>query len=200
MCIMKNIVRVGVIGGLLVGTAVVIAGPSRVHAIVGQARGYVNHTIDNAIQDPVALRQQLRELETQFPKKIAEVRSELSELVSQMSSLKKDRDIAAKVVELASADHEALGDLIHLAQEARMDSPGAIIRVNFENRPIALDQAYTKAAELSSTISAYRGRLVSAEDTLGFLQTQEHRLEGLLAELEEKYGGTDRAPKDPTEP
>lgn len=184
MSIIKNVVRVGVIGGLLVGAAVVIAGPSRVHAIAGQARGFVNEKIDSAIQDPIALRQQLRQLEQEYPKKIAQVRGELAELESQMASLEKDREVAQKVVDLASGDYDELNELIQMAQDARMDSPGAIIRVNFDNRHIALDQAYTKAAELQSTVGAYRNRAANATESMQLLATQRDRLEGLLAELE----------------
>ena len=186
MSIIKSVVRVGVIGGLLVGTAVVIAGPSRVNAIAGQARGFVNEKIDDAIQDPIALRQQLRNLEQQYPKRITQVRGELAELNSQIASIEKDREVAEKVVGLASVDYDELNDLIQLAQNARMDSPGAIIRVSFDNRQFPLDQAYTKAAELSSTVNAYRSRVASSESSIDLLSTQRTRLEGLLTELEEE--------------
>jgi len=186
MSIIKNVVRVGVVGGLLVGAAVVIAGPSRVNAIAGQARGFVNQKIDNAIQDPVALRQQLRTLEQQYPKKIAQVRGELAELTTQLAAIVKERDIAERVIGLASVDYNELNGLIGLAQDARMDSPGAIIRVSFDNQQFPLDQAYTKAAELSSTVNAYRGRLASSDISIDLLSTQRDRLEGLLTELEEE--------------
>lgn len=186
MSICKNVVRVGVIGSLLVGAAVVIAGPSRVSAIAGQARGFVNEKIDDAIQDPVALRQQLRSLEQEYPRKIAEVRGELAELDSQMASLERDREVASKVIDLASADYDELNGLIGMAQDARSESPGAVIRVSFDNERLPLDQAYTKAAELNSTISAYRSRLNSTQDSIGLLSTQQQRLNGLLAELEEE--------------
>ena len=186
MSISKNIVRVGVIGGLLVGSAVLVAGPSRVSAIAGQARGFVNEKIDGAIQDPVALRQQIRSLESQYPERIAEVRGELAELDEQLSALEKDREVAERVIDLASSDHEALKGLIELAQETRDEKPGALIRVRFENEKLPLEEAYTKAAELSSTVSAYRSRLNSAEDSLALLSTQRERLSGLLTELEEE--------------
>lgn len=186
MSITKNIVRVGVIGSLLVGSAVLIAGPSRVSAIAGQARGFVNEKLDDAIQDPVALRQQLRSLEAQYPRKIAEVRGELAELDQQLASLQKDRDVAEKVIDLASADYSELNGLIEMAQEARADKPGAIIRVSFDNDKLPLDQAYTRAAELNSTIGAYKSRLNSTDDSLNLLKKQRERLSGLLTELEEE--------------
>ena len=82
--VMKHVIRVGVIGALLVGAGVVIAGPHRVRAMFHQARDNINCKIDRNITDPVALRAQLRDLAGQYPKRIAEVRSDLTELREQL--------------------------------------------------------------------------------------------------------------------
>ena len=71
----KTVVRGVVITALAGGVLVAVAGPHRVHAMFDQARGNITQVIDNNIDDPVILRGQIKKLEAQYPKKIAEVRS-----------------------------------------------------------------------------------------------------------------------------
>ena len=82
MALVKTAVRVAVIGGLATGVAVLVAGPERVMALAGQARHTVNHVIDSQIDDPIALRAQLKSLESEYPKRIATVPIWLSSTAS----------------------------------------------------------------------------------------------------------------------
>lgn len=184
MAITKTVIRVLVIGGLATGTAVLVAGPDRVAALAGQAREKVVSAIDSQIDDPVVLRQQLRELEAQYPKKIADVRGSLAELDAQADQIRDELAVAERVVELASADRQEIAPLIEEAELARAESPHAIIRVRFDNQSLPLDQAYTKATELNNTITAYQTRAENARRTLDHLTVQRERLTELLAKLE----------------
>ena len=132
MSLAKTVIRIGLIGGLAAGGLALIAGPQRVHALFHQARHTVTNAIDNAIDDPVALRNQLRNLEKQYPERIASVRGELASLDQQVAELTRDRDVANKVVELASADFSVLEASLAQAESARTESPSAIIRVRFD--------------------------------------------------------------------
>src|SRR5690554_1618158 len=89
-CIGKTVVRGAVLTALVGGVAVAVAGPETVRALFHQTRHNVRHAIDAQISDLVALRAQLRSLEEQYPKKIADVRGDLAELNEQIAQIERD--------------------------------------------------------------------------------------------------------------
>lgn len=184
MSIGKTVIRVAVIGALATGATVLVAGPHRVMALAGQARQAVIQKIDKNIKDPVALRTQLRTLEAEYPKRIGAVRSDLVELQGQLSALERDRDVARKVVEMATADLSTMKDVLAKADEARTESPYAVINVRFGGRTLSLDQAYTRATQINSTVGVYTTQVTSAERDIGLLRQQQERLEEMLTQLE----------------
>lgn len=187
MSLAKTVIRVGLIGGLAAGGLALIAGPQRVHALFHQARHTVTDAIDAQIGDPVALRNQLRRLEQAYPERIATVRGELASLDQQVAELTRDRDVAQKVVELASADFSVLEATLAQAETARNESPSAIIRVRFEGQAIDLDDAYNRAVQIKSTVNAYQGRACEADRSIELLAQQKDRLSQLLNELETEH-------------
>ncbi len=184
MGICKTSVRVAAVGGLLTGAAVLIAGPHRVMAVAGLARDKVVDGIDAAVGDPIALRSQIKELEEQYPKRIADVRAELGEVRAQIETLSRDKAVAEKVVSMAQNDLSDMKDLLGKAESARTDAPAAVINVRFNNQPLTLDQAYGRATQINNTLTAYASRVADADRDLGFLQQQATRLEELLNTLE----------------
>ncbi len=184
MAIVKTVLRVAVIAGLATGAAVVVAGPARVGAMFSQARQAVVTEIDKHIDDPVALRAQLRELEGEYPKRISEVRSDLAELEAQLSELKRDKAVSEKVVEMAQNDLAEMKDVLARAESARVESPAAIINVRHDNSTFSLDQAYSRATQINGTLTAYLSRTADADRDIGFLEQQQQRLTELLTQLE----------------
>ena len=106
MCIGKTLVRLAVIAGVVGGVGLLAAQSPRARALMHQAHQTVSNKIDRVIDDPVALRAQLRELEMKYPQRIASVRSDLAEVTAQVSELEHEMQVASKVVELAAADLE----------------------------------------------------------------------------------------------
>lgn len=184
MALVKTVTRVLVIGGLATGTAVLVAGPHRVSALFNQAHHSIVTKIDNVIEDPVALRQQLRELESAYPARIADVRTELTEVRDQVAELERERGISEKVVKLASADLSSLQPSLKEANAARSSNPAAVITIRYEGQRLPLDEAYAKATQISNTIRAYNQRAEQASQNLTFLAQQEDRLAELLMTLE----------------
>jgi len=182
--VIRGVVITGVVAGLAAGAVAVTAGPQALFAIVGQARDKVAHTIELAIDDPVALRAQLRELESAYPERIGEVRGELTELQQQIAQLQQDGLVAQKVVEMASADLASLKDMLARAESARTGAPYTVINVRFGGQALSLEQAYSRATQISNTIAAYQTRVSDAERDVTFLQQQADRLNELLAQLE----------------
>ena len=97
MSFSKAIVRYTIITGLVGGAACLVAGPDRLSALAAQTRGKINAEIDKHIEDPIALRSQLRSLEGQYPERIASVRGDLAELREQATQLK--RELEVKIAE-----------------------------------------------------------------------------------------------------
>ncbi len=182
--IIKPLVWMGVAGTLAAGTAFAVMGPQRTHALIFQVKNSLNASVDSQIDDPVALRAQLRELEAQYPKKIEQVRSDHAELVAQIAQLQREKAISSRVVELADADLLEMKDLLAKAETARTGNAGAIVRVRFENTPMNLDQAYTKANQISKLRSAYAARTADIDRDLSLLSQQEKRLAKMLNQLE----------------
>ncbi|HRJ50276.1 MAG: hypothetical protein KF787_02555 [Phycisphaeraceae bacterium] len=183
----KTIVRTAVITGLVGGAAVIIAGPERVGCLVNQTRGAINNQIDKAIDDPIALRSQIRSLEEQYPRRIAEVRSDLAELRQQGEQLRRERELSDRVVALAERDFDQMKTLIARAQDAQ--SEGAIVRVVFNNQPVNLDDAYAKATRMQQVRETHAVRLADIDRDLGYLGQQEERLTELLGQLETEHAG-----------
>lgn len=183
-CVTRLLVRSALLIALAGGAAVAIAGPERVSAIVNQARSSINTSIDKHIEDPVALRAQLRDLEGQYPARIAEVRSDLIELEGQMSQLSRELAVSQRVVALADADLAQVQGLLTKAEEARIQNVGHVIRVRVDNQSMDLDQAYSKANTISQSRSAYAARAADIERDIGYLEQQRERLSTILTQLE----------------
>lgn len=187
--IIKTLIRVGVITAASAGAAVLIAGPERAAALVSQARQKIMTTIDERIEDPVALRSQLRELERDYPERISQVRGDLAELQEQMRQLERDRAVSERVVALADRDLALIDPALDeaeavQAQQASFSGVRAVASVCFDNHTYTLEQARTRAQQIGQTRVAYANRAADAAHDLIYLQQQEQRLDKLLGQLE----------------
>lgn len=188
----KHIVRYAVIAGLVGGTAALVAGPERLGALFTQFRNMINSTIDGAIEDPVALRMQMRQLEGEYPKRIAEVRGDLAEVRQQISQLKREQAVSERVVSLAIDDHAQMQDLltkaeatqatVSLASESGEAAP-AVIRVVFNGESLDMRQAVARSTQIQQVRASYASRIGEIERDLTYLAQQESRLAQLAEQL-----------------
>lgn len=183
-CIGKSVVRGVVITALAGGVLVAVAGPQRVGAMLSQTKSGIHAAIDSSIEDPILLRSQIRQLEQAYPVKIAEVRSDLSEVRTQVAQLDRERQVAGKVVQLAAMDLEAFDAQLDEARATQSAHPGAIVRVSFDSRAVDLDDAYARRQQIEQTRDLYQSRQRDLETDLGYLSDQEQQLSDLLAKLE----------------
>lgn len=186
-CFVKSAVRFGVMAALAGGAAAVVAEaarPGSVGAILHQTSGMVGSVIDHNIDDPAAMRAQIRDLEAEYPKKIAEVRADLHEVRDQMGQLERERDVSAKVVQLTANDLHLIETGLHRAQAAQAANHGAIVRISFNESKISPNDALTKRSEIAQTKAVYQTRVGEVETELGFLSDQEAQLADLLTRLE----------------
>lgn len=183
-CFGKTIVRGVVITALAGGVLVAVAGPQRVGYMIHQTRTNVIGVIDSNIEDPIMLRAQIKNLEAQYPQKIAEVRSDLTEVQTQISQLDRELQVAVKVVNLAAMDLETVSGQLTQARYTQEANPGAIVRVSFNNKAVDIDDAYAKRNQIQQTRDMYAARATDLQTDLGYLNDQELQLAELLERLE----------------
>ncbi len=185
MGILKTVVRIGLVTVGVTGVLILVAGPQRTSALFNRMRGAVGTAIDKQIDDPTALRTQLRTLESQYPQRITDLRGDLAQLVEQRRQMERDAAVAERVVLLADADLAALKPLLAQAESARSQvAPGQVITVRFDTETLPLDQATKRAAQIAQTRAAYAARSKDAVRDLSYLGQQQGRLETLLHQLE----------------
>lgn len=184
----KAVVRVAVIGGLTVGAGVLIAGPERMQALGQQVRSKMVHAIDSRIDDPVAMRQQLRDLEGKYPQRIADARSMLAELNEQIRQVERDKAVSERVVALAQADLDEMKDLLARAEEVRSANDGRqVVRVAFNDRTMDVPEAYAQANRIADTVASYGARVAECGRELAHLERDARQTESLLSRLNSEY-------------
>ena len=180
--LMKFIVRWSLIAAIVTGGLVILVGPNRVSAAFGTARQHAVEFIDEHLDDPAALRHQLRSLAERYPDQIAEVRGELAAVECQVEQFQGDTEIAERVVELTTQD------LQELASAVRTNS-GAIRPVNFivDGRQFDLEEAREDGRRMKTIRTSYQDRIISNTHHLKMLDEQADRLTGILGRLESEY-------------
>ncbi|MCC7389558.1 MAG: hypothetical protein IT431_12395 [Phycisphaerales bacterium] len=184
MGIIKPVIWIGVAGTLAAGTAVAVMGPHRAHALLDQVTTNINDAVDSNIDDPIALRQQLRDLEAQYPGRIAEVRGDMAELQSQIGQLDRERTVSQRVVALADADLQQMKSLLAKADATQAENGFALVRVRFGEDSLSREEAYAKAGQISQLRSAYAAKANDIDSNLTVLRQQAERLGQILAQLE----------------
>jgi chromosome segregation ATPase len=190
MGLVKNVVRFGVIGTLAGGGLMVVAEtarPGSVSAIFGQGKQAIAGVIDRNIDDPVALRAQIAQLEAQYPKKIAEVRSDLRDVRDQITQLSRKVKESRMVVQLTQADLEQLDTGLARAREVQARNPGAIVRISLDKGRVDLRDALNERRGIEQTMQVHANLVVELERDLGYLTEQEHQLAELLTKLETEH-------------
>jgi plasmid maintenance system killer protein len=181
----RFIVRWGIIGGLAVGGITLLVGPQRVMACIDQLREEASTVVENLVDDPVALRRQLDELSSQYPKRIAEVRGEISRLDHQLEQFIRDEKIAIRVIELTDIDLEILRDLVEDA-ESTTDTRSRP-SIHFEGVRYDLDGAYSEGRRIRTVKSNYEDRLASDRRQVELMDEQKNRLVSILEKIEHEH-------------
>ena len=187
----KTVFRVGVITAVCAGAALFIAGEGRVRAMLSHAHSSLVDTIDEHIDDPTALRAQLRDMEKEYPERLAQVRGDMAEINQQIGQLEKEQAIAERVVTLADQDLASLQPLLDEAHEAQIEQTAflgegvrQVAAIRFDNRTLTMEQAVRRLDHIGRTRVAYANRAADAAHDLVYLRQQAERMGDLLSQLE----------------
>jgi phage shock protein A len=182
----RFIVRWGLIGGLAVGGVTLLVGPQRVLACFDQLQQEANTVIDGLVDDPIVLRRQLEDLAKEYPARIAEIRGEVAKLQQQLLQFERDEKISTRVVELTTADLEALRALVEDA-EATLGVRGSTPSLRFEGVRYDLQGAYIEGRRIRTVRANYEDRLASDRRQICLLNEQGNRLGDVLENIEQEY-------------
>ena len=183
-----KILKFGLLTAVLVGTAAAIGfatlGPNRAHAVIGEMHTSLLEAVDQSIDDPAALRAQIRELEKEYPKRIAQVRSDLAEVQAEIASLDREVAISDRVVALADQDIDRLG--AQLAAQLAEDGAQLVSRslISLDGHTYTPARAKVRLNQVKATRVAYANRSADAKHDRSYLVKQKERLEDLLVKLE----------------
>ena len=180
----RGVAVLSVLTGLAAGGTLLLAGPDRAKALFEEFRTDVVETIDQSIGDPAAMRQELIDLEKEYPKRIAQVRGDLAQLNEQIRQLDHERKISEQVVALADRDLAELESAISVAEE-QLTSTGnprtAVVR--FAGGVYEVERAKSRAHQIRQIRSLHSGTAADSAHDLTYLQSQAQRLEDLSTEL-----------------
>ena len=170
--------------GLAGAAAYSFAGQDRTESFVREIHGSVMNQIDSTISDPSAARSQLQKMEKEYPKRIAEVQTDLTELRGEIGAIKNDHQISLKVVALADADLDAMRTEMASQVNANGEVQLVARSVVLGDRIYSLAKAKARIGEVERTRALYANRAVDAQHDLLYLEKQEARLSEILGKLE----------------
>ncbi len=176
--------KVGVASAVLLGLAgagaYALLGKHRTHAVVEELQDSLLETIDAHIDNPTALRSQLRELEKEYPRRIAQVQGDLAEIRHEIADLEREVAVSERVVALADEDLERLQPQVSVQM---IEGGARLSAVTLDTEIYPVQEAHLRLEEIQATRAAYANRSADARHDLGYLAKQEVRLEELLAKL-----------------
>lgn len=188
MPLCRTMIRTIIISAVVLGTTgaaiALVAGPERASMFAGALQDRVQSSIDAHIDDPTALRAQLRKLEAEYPERISDLTGDLAEVEHQMAQLERERSISERVVELAAADLEQVEQQL---ATARTDGAALASYGGRDGRSYPLEKAMTRASQLRQTQAVYASRAQDAQRDLGYLELQASRMRDTLAQLESEH-------------
>ena len=178
--------KVAVVSTLLLGMAgagaYALMGKHRTEAVVHELQDNLLKSIDEHIDNPALMRSQLRDLEREYPERIAQVQGDLAEIRHEIKQLEQEVAVSDRVVALAEQDLQRLG--AEVAAQIPAEAGVQLASVRLDGEAYTPDSAHAQLERVRATRAAYAGRSADARHDLGYLTKQSTRLEELLAKLQ----------------
>jgi chromosome segregation ATPase len=176
--------RWAAVGTLVAVGLVAVVGLGHVKAAYWTVREHLRDNMDEIVDSKIALRHELRKLERDYPKRIAELTSYVHRIDQDLLACDGDRRLSREVVTLCEADVSVLRERI-ASLESRPD--GDYVTVEFRAEVLDRDAAIAKASRIVEKASSHRARLVDLDDEAQMLRSERARLVAELETLESEY-------------
>ncbi len=181
----KATFRVAVLGGIGIAALAIgseFIGTERTHAVISKVQHEIQEHLDANIDDPTALRGQLRKLEQTYPSRIAELSADVAEVSEQIQRANREQAIAQRVVELADRDLEGLDQ--QLSQLGMTEGLRAASTLANQQLSFDTDKLLTRQNQIQQTRIVYSNRVSEAGREVSYLEDQRERLAGALSQLQ----------------
>jgi len=183
--IIKNLFKLAVITAITFTIALNVVGSDRTGAVIHDVQAKISQAIDNSLDDPVALRRELRKLDQEYPARISKVRKDLAGLTTDITLLEREAAISGRVVELANEDLAQLNPAMKEATSRATVEPRAhIVAFVLNDELYTLKNASRRQRQIVNTRDAHAGRASEATQQLAFLRQQESQFREVLQQLE----------------
>ncbi len=159
-------------------------GEERTHAAVETMHGSLIEAIDSKIDNPAALRSQLREMEREYPKRINQVRGDLAEVQSEVAALDREIAISKRVVAMCDSDIERFEEQLAMQLGDSQVELVAVKAVTLDDHVYSPSRAKSKLDRVRNTRVTHVNRVADANHDLLYLEKQQLRLGQLLTKLE----------------
>ena len=185
----KKLCKTALVGtlaiGALAGGTLLIAGPERGKAVFHDVRARISNVIDRNIDDPVALRNELRQLEKEYPKRIRKVSEDLAGLERDITLIERDRLVSQRVVELADEDLAVLRPALKQAAANYGEGTRArLAAVVVDDRVFNLQSASARVRQIENTRNAHARSAEEAQYQVAFLRQQGAQFAEVLGQLQ----------------
>jgi phage shock protein A len=184
--IIRNVFRWTLIGGLALGGVTLLVGPEKVAHGLAQARITAQSVFGVNADDPMVLRQKLRDLAEQYPDRIADVRGELAEVQHQIDEMKRENEVSKRVVAYTTDDLENLETLVTKAEDTESTTRRAAV-IRYKGVRFDIGEAYQEGRRINAVRNMHKDRLSQGEFQIQLLDEQKDRLSEILTKLESEY-------------
>jgi hypothetical protein len=179
---LKAAVICTVLLGLAGAGAFALMGKHRTGAVVNEIHSNILESIDAHLEDPALMRAQLRELEREYPERIAQVQGDLAEIRHEIRQLEQEVAVSERVVVLAERDLERLGT--EVAAQVPAEAGARLVSVRLGGELLTPDGVRSEVDRVRATRDAYTARAADARHDAGYLVKQAARLTELLTKLQ----------------
>ncbi|MCU0727762.1 MAG: hypothetical protein MUE73_18545 [Planctomycetes bacterium] len=175
-----RLMRLSVLAVVAGGALVAIVGVHRVKAAYVSVRDHVRSNVDGLVDARIALRHEVEGLSRDYPKRIAELRSQLGEIDRDLLACERERLLSGEVVTLCRADV----DVLRAGMDALSAGAGTFA---FRGDRLTLAEAERRAGRIAETARTHEQRRSDLDRETELLSDERDRLRGELAVLEEEF-------------
>lgn len=173
----RKTMKWSVIAVLALAVGGVLLGPDRVRDLAGTAREHIVQNVDEMIDPEVQLTNEIKNMQREFPRQIAALRSQIREIDRALREVTDEVAVAEQVVTLCDGD-------IALLEGAAAVNPTLVPVGATTHRPAA--NARTQLVRVVRTKEAYEHRLELAQEEQAALEVERNRVKNELTSLEEE--------------
>lgn len=176
----KTMFIVGLCGVGVVAAAHVVLGKQRTHDAARALTRIAQHEIDELIQRQHDFQRELEKLRAEYPRHVAAIRSQLSEVARRESELDREEQRAADIVRLCEEDISYLEDQRAVIGNAHADHR----LIEHRGSRYSVAEAETLTGRIAGTRSLYVDRAADILAERAVLATESEQLEIELHELQ----------------